>query len=113
MSARWYLRPVSSGAPGQQAPAAPEKPRRQLPPIKPRRPAAAVRKSLRAALALSASRLRSVDDADARNPAKARQSVREIQQHATSLSRLADELAHAIECEARYHLWRRGQSYDE
>lgn len=88
-------------------------PNRQRPPIKPRRPAAAVRKSLRAALAVSGELVDSVAFADARVPAKARKAVHCLDAHAKRVARLVDELRHAVECEARYHLWRRGKSYVE
>lgn len=83
----------------------------QRPPIKPRRPAAAVRKSLRAALAAAASVTSTVDAADARCVPTARRAARELQAYAQRLTRLADELQHAVECEARYHLWKRGRLY--
>ena len=86
---------------------------RQLPPIKPRRPAAAVRKSLQVALAASTGVAGAVAEADARIPAKARKAVDRLDAHAKRVARLVDELRHAVECEARYHLWRRGKSYVE
>lgn len=106
---RLYLEP-NSPAP---APLPHALPVRQLPPIKPRRPAAAVRKSLRAALAASDGLVGSVAEADARIPAKARAAVQSLDMHAKRITRLVDELRHAVECEARYHLWRRGKSYVE
>jgi hypothetical protein len=92
--------------------AAPERVR-QRPPIKPRRPAAAVRKSLRTALATSSRIAGRVIEADARIPAKARRAVLELQGHAKRITALTDELHYAVECEVRYHLWRHGKTYAE
>lgn len=86
---------------------------RQLPPIKPRRSAAAVRKSLRVALSAASELADTVTEADARAPSKARKAVQRLEGHAKRVSRLVDELHHAVECEARYHLWLRGRSYVE
>lgn len=82
-----------------------------VPPVRPRRPAAAVRKSLRTALAASAGLVAEVDAADARYAATARRAVQALQGHANRLSRLTAELHHAVECEVRYHLWQRGRPY--
>lgn len=110
---RLYLVPNRPAPPPPPAPQARALPARQLPPIKPRRAAAAVRKSLRLALTASAELADAVSEADARIPAKARQAVQRLDVHAKHITRLVDELHHAVECEARYHLWRRGNSYVE
>lgn len=101
----------ASADPPAQPPATASK--RQLPPLKPRRRAAAVRKSLRVTLANAESMVALVDAADARRAAEARRAVKELQRRARHITMMADELEHAVECEIRYHLWFRGQPYEE
>ena len=80
-------------------------------PLRPKRRAAAVKKSLRSALAASTLLQSSVDAADARSAAKARSAVRELEEHAKRLTQLTAELRLAVEREINYHLWRRGKAY--
>ena len=86
---------------------------RQRPPLKPRRPSSAVRKSLRAALASSEAMLGLVVQAEARFPWRAKVAVDALARHGQRIANLSDELRHALACEHRYHLWRNGRRYDE
>jgi hypothetical protein len=88
-------------------------PARRLPPPKPRRPAAAVRKSLRDALA----RARELDPVDLAQclPANPRMSgaaiARMVARHRFALD-LIGELKVALRREADYRAWKRGQAYE-
>ena len=83
-----------------------------LPPRRPKRPAAAVRKSLRTTLAAAQVMREQVDDADPRFPQRADKAARALVAYTGKLAALADELLHALHCERQRDLWRRGKPYD-
>lgn len=72
-----------------------------------------MRKSLRTALSASDRMRVFVAQADPRVPASARAAVVELALYAKRLSRLADELTRAIDCEINRNHWRAGKSYVE
>ena len=82
--------------------------RRRLGPLKPDRPAAAVRKSLRAALACSASMASDVYAVDARWPHRALPAAVRLKAHAQRIAALADELETAARREINGRRWLQG-----
>lgn len=86
---------------------------RQLPPIRPQRPSAAVRKCLRRAISGSAAMLKEVALADARFPDRSKRATDALREHGERILALADELRQALACEHRYRRWREGKRYDE
>lgn len=116
MKSRGHLRLVST-APAETEPkgtAEPSAPSmRRLPPLRPARRSAAVRKALRRALADADNMLSVVDSADPRFPRKAADSAGTLSRYGARVARLADELRHALACEERLRLWRKGQPYVE
>jgi len=87
--------------------------RRQLPPLRPARPSAAVRKALRRALGDAEKMLSVVDCADPRFPHKAADAAGTLRRYGVRVGRLVDELRHALACEERLRLWRKGRAYVE
>ena len=86
---------------------------RQRPPIRPRRSAYAVRKSLRLTLTGSERMLCLVAHADPRFPGKAKEAVAALARHGARVVALTEELRAALECEQRYRLWSKGRPYVE
>ena len=81
---------------------------RRYGPLKPDRPAAAVRKSLRAALARSASMTEDVYVVDARWPHRALPAAMRLKAHAHRIALLADELDTAVRREINGRRWLQG-----
>lgn len=113
-----HLRLVSAGErPARQRPAPrpaipvqtkPESPR--VGPLKPRRPAAAVRKSLRAALARCSALEAEVLACDSRRPtSRALLAIKRLQAHTTRMAALTAELDTAVRREINGQRWLRGQ----
>lgn len=86
---------------------------RQRSPLRPARPSAAVRKALRRALAHADRMLSVVGFADPRFPRKAADAADTLGRYGAHVARLADELRHALACEERLRLWRKGRPYVE
>ena len=86
---------------------------RRKPPLRPRRPAAAVRKALRHAFGNTERMLEAVGLADPRFPMRAKAAVDTLAAHGTRIAALAAELSDALACEQRYRLWRQGRTYVE
>ena len=84
-----------------------------LPPRKPVRTSAAVRKSLRAALAAAQVMRKHLDDADARFPKRADKAANGVATYAAKLAALSVELKHSLHCERQRDLWRKGKPYVE
>lgn len=81
---------------------------RRFGPLKPDRPAAAVRKSLRAALARSASMTEDVYVVDARWPKRALPAAMRLKAHAQRIALLVDELDTAARREINGRRWLQG-----
>ena len=113
MTARSHLSLVPKGSPTSER-TTPRDPityddmRRRLGPLKPDRPAAAVRKSLRAALAQSASMTADVYVVDARWPRRAHPAAMRLKAHAQRIALLADELDTAARREINGRRWLQG-----
>ena len=110
-------RSVQARGPAPMPPDPPEGPdvaleRLWLPPRKPVRPAAAVRKSLRSALAGAAVMLEHVDAAGSRFPQRADKAANALAVYAGKLTALTDELKRAVYCDRQRDLWRKGKPYD-
>ena len=82
-----------------------------LPPRKPRRPSAAVRKCLLAALDAAPVMREHVGDANARFPLRAAKATAALGAYACKLEALSAELKHALHCERQRDLWRKGKPY--
>lgn len=91
----------------------PATPAHRLPPLRPARPSAAVRKALRRALGDADKLLSVVALADPRFPRKAADAADTLGRYGEHVARLADELQHALACEERLRLWRKGRPYVE
>ena len=113
MTRRGHLYLVPKALPAKMRAEPPPLCTRRLPPMKPKRPAAAVRKSLRVALAAAATLETQVRVADSRYPRDAQRAVQALQGYAYRLTTLTEELALAIKREGNYHLWRVGKPYVE
>lgn len=99
---------VHAAAPLTRTPFAP-----CLGPLKPKRPSAAVRKSLRTALA-GIERLQVLlGDADPRRLRRGSEAAAELVKYAQRMLALTTELDHAVKCERNRDLWRRGKPYAE
>ena len=113
MTARSHLSLVSRALPATERttpcdPTTYEDTRRRLGPLKPDRPAAAVRKSLRAALARSAEMTADVYVVDARWPQRALPAAMRLKAHAQRIALLADELDTAARREINGLRWLKG-----
>lgn len=86
---------------------------RRKPPLRPRRPSAAVRKALRLALANSEQMLETVRLADPRFPSRAKAAVATLAAHGERITTLSAELSVALACEERHRLWKQGRPYVE
>ena len=86
---------------------------KQRPPLRPRRPAAAVRKALRLAFGNTERMLELVGLADPRFPIMAKAAAETLAVHGKRLAALTAELSDALACEQRYRLWRQGRTYVE
>ena len=83
----------------------------RIPPRKPRRPSATVRKSLFAALDAAPVMREHVGDANARFPLRAEKATAALVAYACKLETLTAELKHALHCERQRDLWRKGKPY--
>lgn len=82
-------------------------------PVMPKRPAAAVRKSLRTAIA-GVERIRLlIGDADSRRLQRGSAAASELVRYAQRVLDLASELERAVRCERNRNLWRKGKPYAE
>lgn len=86
---------------------------RRKPPLRPRRPSAAVRKALRLALSNTGRMLEAVGLADPRFPSGAKAAVATLAAHGERITALSAELSIALACEERHRLWKQGRPYVE
>lgn len=86
---------------------------RRKPPLRPRRPSAAVRKALRMTFANAEQMLEAVRLADPRFPSRAKAAVAKLAAYGERITALSAELSVALACEERHRLWKQGRPYVE